>query len=138
MINIKLLLVLFTFSLLTLGCTNQQNIAPKQVAPKVKKHKTKTHRSHVAPPKKEVELKEVEDTNFSSDYMYPQTDKKSVKETETDIVSTVKVPVAQNTIPSISKEECISMIGQEKFDKYAQMYGGEEASIKKCKMLKTL
>ena len=30
------------------------------------------------------------------------------------------------------------MIGQEKFDKYSNMLGGEAGAIKKCKMLKAL
>ena len=37
---------------------------------------------------------------------------------------------------TINKEECIAMITQEKFDKYAAMFGSEAASIKRCKMLK--
>jgi len=38
----------------------------------------------------------------------------------------------------MTKEECVSMISQEKFDKYTSMFGNEEASIKRCAMLKAM
>ncbi|MCD6654749.1 MAG: hypothetical protein LT067_08325, partial [Sulfurovum sp.] len=84
-------------------------------------------------PKKIIELKKVEDNNFSSEYMYPENNAKEEKTS----------PVAQDTPappeapgPIITKEECISMMGQEKFDKYTALLGSEEASIKRCQMIK--
>jgi hypothetical protein len=38
----------------------------------------------------------------------------------------------------MSKESCIEMIGQEKFDKYTRMLGGEAGAIKRCTMLKAM
>ena len=38
----------------------------------------------------------------------------------------------------MTKTECISMIGADKFTKYTQMFGSESASIKRCKMLKAM
>lgn len=81
------------------------------------------------PPKKKIKLKEVDDTNFDTAYMYPEDTKK--KETVDTLEQT-----AIATANIMNKEECIAMISQEKFNKYAVMFGSEAASIKRCKMLK--
>ena len=83
-------------------------------------------------PKKDIKLKEVEDDNFSSDYMYPETNKKSAKKV-------AEAPVVADAAPvhAMTNEECIAMIGQEKFNKYSEMFGTAGA-LKKCKMLKAL
>ncbi len=84
--------------------------------------------------KKNIKLKKVEDNNFNSDYMYPQTKKQPKK-----VKTATKLAQADTTTSSVmTKTECISMIGQEKFDKYTQMFGSESASIKRCKMLKAM
>ena len=121
--------ILMTATLLFLtGCVHEQPVVVQEV--KVVKKAKKKHYAP-PPPKKKIKLKEVEDENFSSEYMYPETKKKSTKVKK---IETAATPAAS----SMTKDECISMIGQEKFDKYAQMYGGESASLKKCKMLKVL
>ena len=81
------------------------------------------------PPKKKIKLKEVDDTNFDTAYMYPKESKKNEK---TEIAE----QMASVTSDTMDKKECIAMITQEKFDKYAAMFGSEAASIKRCKMLK--
>ncbi len=81
------------------------------------------------PPKKSIKLKEVDDTNFDTAYMYPRDTKKKEK-------SEIPEQMAIATADTMNKEECIAMITQEKFDKYAAMFGSEAASIKRCKMLK--
>jgi len=81
------------------------------------------------PPKKKITLKDVNDTNFDAAYMYP----KEVKKKETVAVSSPKPAAVEG---SMDKAQCIAMITQEKFDKYTAMFGSEEASIKRCKMLK--
>ena len=81
------------------------------------------------PPKKKIKLKEVKDTNFDSAYMYPEDTKKKEKAETPEQTSIAAVD-------TMDKEECIAMISQEKFDKYAAMFGNEDASIKRCKMLK--
>jgi hypothetical protein len=81
------------------------------------------------PPKKKIKLKDVNDTNFDAAYMYP----KEIKKKENVAVSSQKPAAAEG---SMDKAQCIAMITQEKFDKYAAMFGSEEASIKRCKMLK--
>lgn len=81
------------------------------------------------PPTKKIKLKEVDDTNFNTAYMYPEDTKNQIKKE-----SSVQAPVATET--SMDKEECIAMITLEKFEKYAAIFGSEAASIKRCKMLK--
>ena len=80
-------------------------------------------------PKKQIKLKKVEDTNYSADYMYP-----GQKSTTKKVKTTTVKPV----VKGISKAECISMVGAEKFAKYTQILGSEAASIRRCKMLKAM
>jgi hypothetical protein len=79
------------------------------------------------PPKKNIKLKEVQDNNFSPDYMYPETQKPKIKK------------VAKQTTPKAStmtQAECINLIGQDRFDRYTQMLGGTSGAIKRCMMIK--
>ena len=85
--------------------------------------------------KKNIKLKKVEDNNFNSDYMYPQT--RSTPKAK-KVTKLAQAETATTTSSIMGKAECIAMIGQEKFDKYAQMFGSESASIKRCKMLKAM
>ncbi len=110
-------------TLMLLGGCNQPTVEDKNTVHIVKQTYLPP------PPKKKLKLKEVDDTNFDAAYMYPE-DKKNQEKTET----IVKIP--QVTTDIMDKEECIAMISQEKFDKYAAMFGSEAASIKRCKMLK--
>lgn len=89
-------------------------------------------------PKKHVELKKVEDSNYSADYMYPGAKKRIPKKTPAK--TSVKPTKVENKTKStaMTKAECISMIGEAKFDKYTQMFGNEAASLKRCKMLKAM
>jgi len=94
---------------------------------------------HIKPPKKKIKLKKVEDENFDSRYMYPETKKskkKSKKRVKIAKASTDAAPKKETQ--SMGKEECVSMIGQDKFDKYTKMFGSEASSIKRCKMLKAM
>lgn len=133
---IKLWIPILSASLLMVGCATQQT-APVVKEP-VKKVKKVKKRSAPKAPKKDIKLKEVEDTNFSSEYMYPETKTKKAKP-----VAVAKADSTETTAPAastsnMSKGECISMIGQEKFDKYTQMLGDEASAIKRCKMLKAM
>jgi len=109
------------------GCaTNGTQTMVKKETQTVKKDTNAT----VPPkPKKEHELKEVEDTNFSDAYMYPEGSAKKAEVTKLAVA-----PVA--TSGTMNKAQCIAMISQEKFDKYAAMFGSEAASIKRCQMIK--
>ncbi len=78
--------------------------------------------------KNNVKLKKVEDNNFNSDYMYPQAKAKQA----TRVAQTQTAPTA------MGRAECISLVGQEKFDKYTNILGSEGASIKRCIMLKSM
>ncbi|MEA2046896.1 MAG: hypothetical protein U9O64_00455 [Campylobacterota bacterium] len=106
----------------------QKPIVSEKKETEVKKPKAKRTPPPPAP-KKEVELKEVEDTNYNDAYMYPQAP-------EEKIVQPASVPIASNG--SMGKEACVAMISQEKFDKYTAMFGSEAASIKRCDMIKAM
>ncbi len=114
-------------SLLFIGCAEQQPVyrpvPVKKEAPKPKPVITPEK------PKKIHKLKEVEDDNFDPAYMYPETKSKNAKQ----VPEPVTVAAAQ-----MNKEECMAMIGQEKFDKYTQMLGSEAAAIKRCVLLKSM
>ncbi|CAA6809428.1 MAG: Unknown protein [uncultured Sulfurovum sp.] len=88
----------------------------------------------VQAPKKEIQLKKVEDNNYNADYMYPGAKKKPTPTPKVQTTPTVATKIKKG----MSKTECISLIGQVKFDKYTQMFGSEEASLKRCKILKTM
>jgi hypothetical protein len=81
------------------------------------------------PPKKVIKLKDVNDTNFDADYMYPGGNKK-----QKIVNASTQTPVT--SADTMDKAQCIAMITQEKFDKYTAMFGSESASIKRCKMIK--
>jgi PBP1b-binding outer membrane lipoprotein LpoB len=124
-----------TFALLFIvGCGSQP--APAPVVKTVKETNTTTayvpQKTH-----KKIALKEVQDDNFSSEYMYPETKVKKEKPVKIANVDTNKLSSATSD-GTMDRVTCISMIGQEKFDKYTQMFGSEAASIKRCKMLKAI
>jgi len=125
----KLISISFIVLFFLSGCNTQPAVLPKtqvvkQVAPIPKP---------VLPPKpkKEAELKVVEDTNYSSEYMYPKS-----TNTKNEVTQPQATPLV--TMESMNKEECIAMISQEKFDKYTTMFGSEAASIKRCNMIKAM
>ena len=90
------------------------------------------------PPKKNIKLKKVEDTNYTSGYMYPGQAKKKPK-TPVKLAKLTPASTPSTSASSImGKSECIAMIGADKFSKYTQMFGSEAASIKRCKMLKAM
>jgi len=136
----KLWILILSASLLMISCTTQQS-APRLREPVKVVPDTNTTKMYApAPPKKKIELKEVEDTNFSSEYMYPEAKRKKGKPVavlQTDTRDEA-VAVPSPSPNSMGRGECISMIGQEKFDKYTQMLGDEASAIKRCKMLKAM
>ena len=137
---IKLWIPILSASLLMVGCATQQT-APvlKEPVKEVKKTK-KTKKRSRAPkaPKKNIKLKKVEDTNFSSEYMYPEAKTKKAKPVAVAKVASTETTAPAASTSNMSRGECISMIGQEKFDKYTQMLGDEASAIKRCKMLKAM
>lgn len=82
-------------------------------------------------PKKPFKMKEAQPTNYSSAYMYPE-------DTDAQPVTEQNASTVQNQPALMNKEECIAMIGQEKFDKYTQMFADENATLKRCTMMKVL
>ena len=98
--------------------------APVVPAKKVKK-------ALLPAPKKHITLKKVEDKNYADHYMYPE-DTSAAKKDPSEKSSPKKIQTSMN------KEACIQMISQEKFDRYTKMFGSEDASIKRCAMLKAM
>jgi hypothetical protein len=132
---IKLWIPILSASLLMIGCATQQT-APVIKQPVKDVNATQSYAP--APPKKKIELKEVEDTNFSSEYMYPETKTKKEKPVAVAKTDSTEVVTPAVSTSSMGKGECISMIGQVKFDKYTQMLGDEASAIKRCQMLKAM
>jgi len=124
----KLWIMLTATALFIAGCATQT----KQPAPQIEQNLTKAAPEAVPQaPRKHIKLKEVQDNNYSSSYMYPETNVPKKK--------TMKVASADTTIHGLmTKEECINMIGRDKFDKYTQMFGDEASSIKRCAMIKAM
>lgn len=127
-------IVTLLLTLFIAGCSTSQ---PEKHSPKVietEKPQTQTPKNYTppAPPKKSFKPKEVQTDNYTSEYMYPSNKVQPdpvKKEEETE----------QNTAgDTMTKEECIAMIGEEKFAKYTEMFSGEAAAIKRCTLLKAM
>ena len=125
----KFWIIFVTVALIIAGCAKKTPVVTKKPVQKVEKTKAP------APQKvrKKGELVEVQDGNFTSAYMYPKG--KAKKEKAVKLAEAETAPTVANTM---SKEECINMIGQTKFDKYTQMFGNEASSIKRCAMIKAM
>ena len=146
-------IILSSFILFTSGCTSytteleKQNMRQKRIIEKnrialellnqkfreqaIQNKKNKkyinTESVHIRKNGRTIKLKKIEDTNYSSEYMYPKTHKKKIK----------KIKVTRSS-SIMTKEECIAIVGEDKFIKYTNIFGSEEASIKRCKMIKAL
>ena len=67
-----------------------------------------------------------------------ETEKVTASDT-TQVSTSAPSKVSGSTLSaSMSKSECISMIGQAKFDRYSKRFGGESGAIKRCAILKKL
>jgi len=116
------------------GCSTSQ---PEKHSPKVietENPQTQTPRNYTpsAPPRSSFKPKEVQTDNYTSEYMYPSNkiQPSPVKKEE---------KTEQNTASdTMTKEECIAMIGEERFEKYTEMFSGEAAAIKRCTLLKAM
>ncbi len=118
------------------GCVPQQQPLYRPISTPLTKPKPEPKPAVVLEkPTKIKELKEVEDNNFDPEYMYPDTQKRSPK---VHAVSQSTDTIADASSDTMSREACIGMIGQEKFDKYTQMLGSESAAIKRCILLRSM
>ncbi len=89
----------------------------------------------VKKPIKKIKLKKVEDKNYDPNYMYPDSNRSTKKRKKK---SAKKSATHAATSNAMSKSECIGMIGESKFQRYAQIFGSESAAIKRCAMLKAM
>lgn len=124
--------------MLFVGCAQKADpkidiiVADKNITTEiVKEKKIPKKKYYPAPPKKKIKLKKVKDDNFENEYMYPEDKKKKKKPT------VAKVEIKKDTAP-MTRTECLSMIGQEKFDKYTTMFGSEASTLKRCSILKAM
>ncbi len=83
------------------------------------------------------------DSNKSDpELLGPQRTIESVETVVASAAVTEPVPVALDvpkpTSEGMTREACIGMIGQEKFDAYVQKYGGENGALHRCLILKRL
>lgn len=128
--------------LLLIGCASNKElplVVPQQIViedindtiEKVELNITKKVKQTIPkpPPRKKIKLKKVKDNNFDESYMYPTKKKKKV---DTKVLK----PLIKTN--SMTKAECMSMIGEDKFNKYTKMFGKESASIKRCVLLKAM
>jgi len=56
----------------------------------------------------------------------------------TSTASASRTHTKTKTTSDMTRQQCISMIGQEKFDNYVQKYGGEKGALRRCLVLKRL
>lgn len=135
----KYVILSFLTLVLLSGCASKNPnhyVVKKQPTPIPKVQPEPTKITLPPAPKKNIKLKEVDDTNYSDSYMYPEDSAAAKKDPiKKAPVQQVQTATVSNTM---SKEECITMISQEKFDKYTDMLGSEAASIKRCTMLKAM
>ncbi len=52
--------------------------------------------------------------------------------------NTQKVEQKRKKVAKMTKESCINLIGEEKYNKYVQRYGGETGALRRCLVLKRL
>jgi uncharacterized protein YcfL len=118
-------------ALLVAGCSSNQS---EKVYPKGKEEsQTVTKKQYApAPPKSSFKPKVVQADNYTSEYMYPS-NKAQPAPVKTELHEEENL-----TSEKMSKEECIAMIGEEKFAKYTQMFSSETGAIKRCTILKAM
>ena len=126
----KIISVIF-LTLFIVGCSSTQS---EKVSPKeTQKPQVETTQQYTpAPPKNSFKPKVVQVDNYTSEYMYPS---KKMQPTPVNQVDQEEQNTATETM---TKEECIAMIGEEKFEKYTQMFSSEAAAIKRCMLLKAM
>ena len=52
--------------------------------------------------------------------------------------STSRARTRSKAASGMTRQQCVSMIGQAKFDRYVQKYGGEKGALRRCLVLKRL
>ena len=52
--------------------------------------------------------------------------------------STSRTRTRNKAASGMTRQQCVSMIGQAKFDRYVQKYGGEKGALRRCLVLKRL
>jgi len=56
----------------------------------------------------------------------------------THTAATTRQKTRHRAAAGMTRQQCVSMIGQAKFDRYVQKYGGEKGALRRCLVLKRL
>ncbi|UFH59915.1 hypothetical protein [Sulfurovum mangrovi] len=118
-------------ALFVAGCSSNQseNPSPKE---REKTQTQTTPKYTAAPPKSTFKPKAVQAENYTSEYMYPS------NRVQPTLPAKEKTDEENNVGETMTKEECIAMIGEEKYQKYTEMFSGETGAIKRCTILKAM
>ncbi|GEM_PF-875727 len=141
----KSLTLLTLTTLLMVGCTQEPQTLSKSrhaTSPLILEDEPTVTPLHVAQqPRRRFIPKKVDDSNYNSDYAYPDNPTQKPKPTLAVASKTMQYGEKNSTQPTpiaMSKEACIGMIGEAKFAKYTKMLGSEGSAIKRCVMLKAM
>jgi len=85
-------------------------------------------------PKKTIKLKKVEDENFTPSYMYLEEQKEQHTTTKPQ-TPTPTIQSEQNNITDVTEEECIMILGEDRFNRYIEMLGSTQKALKRCQMI---
>jgi hypothetical protein len=124
-------ITLILSTLFVAGCSSNQseNPSPKE---REKTQTQTTPKYTAAPPKSSFKPKAVQRENYTSEYMYPSNRVQPA-------TAAKEKPEEQKSVgEKMTKEECIAMIGEEKYQKYTEMFSSETGAIKRCTILKAM
>lgn len=124
-------IIVILLTLIITGCSSNQSeiVSPEET----KTPQTQTIQKYTAsPPKRTFTPKIVQAENYTSEYMYPE------NKVQPALVNKDNQVEQSTEMEDMTKEECIGMIGQEKFEQYTEMFSGEAAAIKRCTILKAM
>ncbi|MDM5272050.1 hypothetical protein PGH07_07650 [Sulfurovum sp. zt1-1] len=125
-------IIVILLTLLITGCSSNQSETVSPEETKTPQTQTIPKYTAAAPPKKTFTPKLVQAENYTSEYMYP------ANKVQPAMINEEKQVEQSTEMGDMTKEECIGMIGQEKFEHYTEMFSGEEAAIKRCTILKAM
>ncbi len=63
---------------------------------------------------------------------------RTYQKTDSSAINPSNPATAKAETPSMTRNDCIGLIGQEKFDHYLEKYGGEQGALHRCLVLKRL
>ena len=147
--------------LLTSGCVRRVRHIPVETEPVTHQNNTESntakthagtgrlydttrteHKYKLKPEPYSVGSKEKDPELLGSQGTIQEADKP--QEANKPIVTAISQPTVTSPAPStalastMNRQECVSMIGAAKFERYSKRFGGEDGAIKRCAILKKL